>query len=187
MKERFESPLEIRNQIWKELGRATQDRHHAWRTPVLTNVSSDGDVNARTVVLRRVDGKLNQFQIYTDSRSSKVVELTAKPNALFVFWSSRLSWQLRVRTVISLMTAGDQVEQLWQQVKRTGSASDYLSRSAPGSPISSEAQTSLCGTHESANFSVLNAHVLEMDWLELARSGHRRARVTQDHWQWLVP
>jgi pyridoxamine 5'-phosphate oxidase len=116
VKVRLETPQEICHQIWKELGRATHDRHHAWRTPVLATVSSEGDANARTVVLRSVDSQLNQLQIYTDSRSSKAVELTANPSALFVFWSPRLSWQLRVRTTVTLVKSGDQVEQLWSQV-----------------------------------------------------------------------
>lgn len=30
VKVRLETPQEIRHQIWKELGRATHDRHHAW-------------------------------------------------------------------------------------------------------------------------------------------------------------
>jgi hypothetical protein len=187
VKVRLETPQEIRHQIWKELGRATHDRHHAWRTPVLATVSSEGDANARTVVLRSVDSQLNQLQIYTDSRSFKAVELTANPSALFVFWSPRLSWQLRVRTTVTLVKSGDQVEQLWSQVQHTGSAADYLSPSAPGSLIPSDVESSFSCQHQTINFAVLNAQVDEMDWLELARSGHRRARLTHDRWEWLVP
>ena len=187
MKERLHTPQEIRHRIWQELGRASLDRHHAWRTPLLATVSSDGDVNARTVVLRTVDSKLNQLQIFTDSRSRKAVELMAKPTALFVFWSPRLGWQLRVRTNAALLTQGAQVEQLWQQVKQSASAADYLSPLAPGSSIPSESQSSSSDTLQATHFSVLNAQVLEMDWLELDSSGHRRAKLTNDTWEWLVP
>ena len=45
MKKDVQTPQEIRQQIWMELGRASQDRHHAWRTPVLATVGVDGAVN----------------------------------------------------------------------------------------------------------------------------------------------
>jgi hypothetical protein len=28
---------------------------------------------------------------------------------------------------------------------------------------------------------------MEMDWLELASSGHRRAKISLDSWKWLIP
>jgi pyridoxine/pyridoxamine 5'-phosphate oxidase len=55
MKHGLDTSQDIRQQIWKELGRASVDRHHAWRTPVLATVGCDGSPNARTVVLRKVD------------------------------------------------------------------------------------------------------------------------------------
>jgi len=33
----------------------------------------------------------------------------------------------------------------------------------------------------------LSAQVNEIDWLELARGGHRRARLSADTWEWLTP
>ena len=83
--------------IWQELARATQDRHHAWRTPVLATLGVDGAPQARTVVLRHADAGQAVLHIYTDSRSPKVAELDAAPQVSLVFWSKRLSWQLRVR------------------------------------------------------------------------------------------
>jgi pyridoxine/pyridoxamine 5'-phosphate oxidase len=91
MKKNFQTPQEIRQQIWKELGRASQDRHHAWRTPVLATVNDCGAVNARTVVLRSVDQASQTLQIFTDQRSPKLVEIVNEPKAIFVFWSARLS------------------------------------------------------------------------------------------------
>jgi hypothetical protein len=37
------------------------------------------------------------------------------------------------------------------------------------------------------HFALLNAQVLQMDWLELGRGGHRRASMSANTWQWLVP
>jgi hypothetical protein len=38
-----------------------------------------------------------------------------------------------------------------------------------------------------AYFAVLRAKLLEMDWLELSRSGHRRAKLSEQTWHWVTP
>ena len=187
MKTYLLTPVEIRNQIWKELGRATQDRDHAWRTPVLATVCKNSLVNARTVVLRTADLTQGQIQIFTDARSTKVTEIAETSSAVVVFWSSKLSWQIRVRVDISALTTGPVVAALWDRVKQSASAGDYLSPSAPGSLLSSDASEAVEIGHVEPNFAVLNAQVREIDWLELARTGHRRARLTSDSWEWLTP
>lgn len=184
---RLETESEIQHQIWKELGRATQDRHHAWRTPVLATTSIDGGVNARTVVLRLVDTEASRFQIYTDARSCKVQELSSQPSAVFVFWSARLKWQLRAKVHVTLQTSGPQVDRLWSQVKQTPSATDYLSQLPPGVGIDSSHQSDDSSVTSANHFALLTAQVLELDWLELSSLGHRRARITHDSWEWLVP
>jgi hypothetical protein len=37
------------------------------------------------------------------------------------------------------------------------------------------------------SFALLRAQVLQMDWLELSRDGHRRARLSANTWEWLTP
>ncbi len=186
MNTELQSPQDIRQQIWKELGRASQDRHHARRTPVLATVGADGAANARTVVLRAVDAPRQSLRIYTDARSPKVGELVNESNALFVFWSARLSWQLRVRVAVSIDTEGPEVQALWQQIRQSASAGDYLGAMAPGSPCLDE-HMNASQTQDVNHFALLSATVLEMDWLELGRGGHRRARLRADTWQWLTP
>ena len=186
MKHKLQAPQEIRQQIWKELGRASQDRHHAWRTPVLATVGGDGTPHARTVVLRAVDAAEQTLHISTDGRSPKVRELAREPNALFVFWSARLNWQLRARVTISTETTGPEVETLWRRVQQSAAAADYLGSAVPGSPCG-DAPSGLAPAHSDHHFALMRAQVREMDWLELGRSGHRRARLLPDTWQWLTP
>ena len=186
MKQDFQTPQKIRQQIWKELGRASQDRHHAWRTPVLATVGVGCAVNARTVVLRGVDVASQTLQIFTDRRSPKVQEIIDQPMAMFVFWSARLNWQLRVRVCVANQTSGSQVEAHWQRVQQTAAAADYLGALAPGSPCP-ETLSALTLPQQNNNFTLLVAQVLEIDWLELGRAGHRRARLQQNTWQWLAP
>ena len=177
---------EIRQRIWTELQRATLDRHHEWRTPVLATVGTDGAPQARTVVLRHADAKLARLHIYTDSRSPKVAELVAQPSATLVFWSKRLSWQLRVRADISVQATGPEVAAVWNRVSQSAAAGDYLSAAAPGDalPVQQADSGAPASTHHLA---ILNVQVQEMDWLELARSGHRRAVFGAHAWAWRTP
>jgi hypothetical protein len=177
---------EIRHRIWVELERAAQDRHHEWRTPVLATIAKDGLPNARTVVLRSVDKKLQNLQFFTDRRSPKVSELAAQPASMLVFWSKRLNWQLRVRVQMEVQTTGLQVDAVWKRLSQSVAAGDYLSTDAPGTelPVGQEEPSRVTGTHHLA---ILVASVQEIDWLELRRSGHRRATFGQDTWEWQVP
>lgn len=194
MKPVHNTPEEIRAQIWKELVRATRDRHHVWRTPVLATTTPDGMPNARTVVLRKAskDEGNGVLEIYTDRRSPKVAELNEQPAACLVFWSSRLKWQLRLRVQVSIQTDGPYVESLWQTVKQSRAAGDYLGFLQPGEPVSVPLTETLANTtatdDEPENyFAVLTAQVVEIDWLELGLGQHRRARFTSDRWQWVKP
>lgn len=178
------TPSDIRHRIWIELDRATQDRHHAWRTPVLATTAQDGLPDARTVVLREADANAAHLRCYTDGRSAKVSQLSYRPDALLVFWSKHLNWQLRVRVSVTAHAAGPLVESVWARVSQSAAASDYLSPSAPGTALSAETATNATHKH---HLVVLSAQVHEIDWLELARGGHRRARLRADTWDWLTP
>lgn len=187
----LETPDEIRRRIWQELGRASLDRHHAWRTPVLATAADDGGVDARTVVLRSADAALTTLAFYTDQRSRKVADIAQRPDAMLVFWCNRLHWQLRVRARVSAQTSGPEVDALWQRVRQSPSAGDYLSPVAPGTPRA-DAHGMPQPASNLSHFTVLTAKVTEIDWLELGRSGHRRARMLTDAslpgaWEWLTP
>lgn len=174
---------ELVHRIWTELQRATVDRHHEWRTPVLATTGLDGLPQARTVVLRAADATASQLMFFTDRRSPKVAELQAVPAAAFVFWSKRLSWQLRIRVTMQVHTEGPLVDTAWSRVSQSAAAGDYLAAHAPGSPLGT-ATTAPTSAHHLA---VVSARIEHLDWLELARDGHRRASLTGSAVAWLVP
>ena len=180
---------EIRQRIWMELQRATQDRHHEWRTPVLATIGTDSLPQARTVVLRHADAKLCKLQIYTDSRSPKVAELVTKPDVVLAFWSKRLSWQLRVRAVASVQLVGPEVDAVWARVSQSPAAGDYLSMRAPGDllPNAGVAPVVEPELQQSHHLAIISAQVDSIDWLELARAGHRRAVFRAECCEWRVP
>jgi pyridoxamine 5'-phosphate oxidase len=190
MENSCQTPAEIRQRVWTELTRATRDRHHAWRTPVLATTGDDGLPDARTVVLRETDADAAQLRFFTDGRSAKVSQLADRPDAVLVFWSKRLNWQLRVRVSVTLHTEGPRVETVWARVSQSAAAGDYLSPSAPGTTrpeTSLSAQPHESGSQARHHLVIASAAVHEIDWLELARGGHRRARLRADDWEWLTP
>lgn len=177
------SDEDLYRRIWLELQRAAHDRHHDWRTPVLTSVDAHGAPQARTVVLRAVDMLAHELAFYTDSRSPKVAELQAEPQTALVFWSKRLSWQLRVQAHVRVDTTGPLIDAAWSRVSQSAAAGDYLSATAPGSPLSLPGGA----PDKQHNMAILTAQVKVFDWLELARSGHRRALVSSERLEWRVP
>jgi hypothetical protein len=190
----LETAQAIKARIWQELERASRDRHHEWRTPVLASIGLAQQPSARTVVLREVNRQEKCFEIYSDRRSPKIAELKQHPCALLHFWSKRLHWQLRVAVKVHVLESGPDVESRWDRLKLTAAARDYLSPYPPGSLMEKPSEPSgakgikrIQDQEIAHNFCVIRAGFIEMDWLELHAEGHRRARFSVDEWQWLLP
>ncbi len=176
--------------VWQELARAPHDRHHDWRTPVLATQGLEGEPQARTVVLRQADVASRTLTVFTDARSPKCAELSAQPAAQLVFWSARLGWQLRVPVRAVVLESGAVVSEAWARMRQSRAAADYLSAEAPGSPLADGGSASAISSAsaDAHHFAVLQFQAGDIDWLELHREGHRRARMTRagDVWP-LVP
>lgn len=176
--------------VWQELTRAPHDRHHDWRTPVLATQGLAGEPQARTVVLRHADVASGTLTVFTDARSPKCAELSAQPAAQLLFWSARLGWQLRLPVRAVVLTTGAVVDEAWARMRQSRAAADYLSAEAPGSPLATAEPTTSPAPPltDAYHLAVLQFQAADIDWLELHREGHRRARITRagDVWP-LVP
>lgn len=185
MNERLAMLSEIHTEVWRQLARAPRDKHHAWRTPVLA--TRHGELaDARTVVLREIDGPSRTLLIYTDERAGKVAQLQQHPLGTLVMWSSSLGWQLRCRVRLALMPSGLATSSRWARIKLSPAGQDYLSPLPPGAPL--DAPQAL--PHEAVareHFGVIEAQVESIDWLELHRDGHRRALFKGETSHWLQP
>ena len=170
--------------LWANLRTAVHTRGHAWRTATLATVTPAGLPDARTVVLREVDAAARLLCFYTDARSPKVAQMQRQPQGLLVLWSAELGWQLRLQVHLTVETSGLAVSSRWATLQMTPAAQDYLSPLPPGSPL-----TTLAPANRSrAHFAVVEARVQQMDWLDLAAAGHRRAGFGPDGVaRWLQP
>lgn len=172
----------IKAAIWQNLELSVSERGHQWRTPVLATIDTAGTPQARTVVLRSVNTAAQQLRIFTDKRSPKVEELLQQPRASLLFWSSSLSWQVRISAQISVITEGEAIDQAWARISKSAAASDYLTFEAPGSPL-----PAMMRKADSHALAILEAQAEEIDWLEINPGGHRRARLSREKEEWLVP
>lgn len=167
---------------WAELSRATQHPGHAWRQTTLATV--DGEhADARIVILREVQAGARQLVFFTDDRSPKLAQIRLNPNGTLLMWSRLLGWQLRLRVQLEALSDGLAVSSRWARMKLSAAAQDYLSSSAPGTPLSEPS------TEPGARpyFTVVTATVQRMDWLELHPEGHRRALFDAEGARWVQP
>jgi pyridoxamine 5'-phosphate oxidase len=197
----LEDLAHIRAALWAELTRATNDKHHEWRTGALATVN--GEVaDARTVVLREVDAPAQTLRFFSDARAGKVAQIQAHPHGTLLMWSRRLSWQLRLRVTLSTQTEGLAVSSRWARLKLSPAAQDYLAPLAPGVALQTPtavgnrtsdtnsnrtAGATTTVTEQRAYFALLTANVVSMDWLELRATGHRRAVFDAANARWVTP
>lgn len=173
----------LRERLWLELQRATEDRAHGWRTPVLA--TRDGDeVDARTLILREVDAAAQVLTCYTDARSPKVAQIAVHPQGKLVAWCPALQWQLRLTLRLQAELDGLAVSSRWTRLALRPQAQDYLSPLPPGAPLPTPVAPPRAGR---GHFALLRAEVLAIDWLGLRADGHRRARFDADGARWITP
>jgi len=166
-------------QLWHYLGKIAQDSGHPARVISLASVDQQGAAQVRSVILREVEPW--SLSVYTDSRSPKVAQLRQDPRAEILIWDPDPRWQLRFSAQAEVVL-GPETDRLWQRIKGTSAASDYLAPQAPGAPLASETEAL-----DEPAIAILRFKVIKIDWLELNPSGHRRQRLTPDGVEALVP
>ena len=179
---RIESLRLLETACWQELERAAREREHGWRIMTLATVEGE-QAHARSVTLRGADAAARRLVFYTDDRSPKLAQLQRNPLGTLLAWCPQLSWQVRLQVRLVQETDAALVGERWARLRMTPAAQDYLSPMAPGEPLSHPGQER--GSRE--HFSIVNAEVLSLDWLELHPEGHRRALFSTGGPQWVQP
>jgi pyridoxamine 5'-phosphate oxidase len=195
MTARLQQLDEIEQRIWSELESCVTLRQrsapgepvaspppHEWRIAVLATVT-DGQADARSIVLREVDAPERRLVFYTDARSPKVRQIEAAPQGTLIFFSHELGWQLRMQVRLAVETAGLSVSSRWAKLQTSAGAHDYLAAAAPGSPL--DAPLSDLGVR--GHFAMVEAMAETVDWLELDPAGHRRAIFGGHGAKWVQP
>lgn len=187
---------QILDYSWSQLANAPNQRRHSWRTAVVANLVGQR-VLQRTVVLRKAIASKRILRFYTDIRSTKIQPLPNNGSFSWLFYDPRRQIQLRLQTEASLIQ-GDDAAEIWERVN-PHTLKDYASISAPGTVFDGENEL-LHPPNEKElflrareNFVVVDCLAAEIEFLQLHRDGHRRARFTWEEtkgqWDacWLVP
>jgi len=91
----------------------------------LATASPNGEISARTVLLRGLDAR--GFVFYTNRASAKAVELAANPRAALVFHWREQERQVRITGPVTPVAA-DEADEYWQTRPRGHRISAWASR-----------------------------------------------------------
>lgn len=188
------SPLldAVRGEAFRLMARGVADRRSPFRSPTLVTSGTDGCPRPRTVVLRAFDPGLRRVVVHSDARAAKMAELAADPRAALHVWDAGQQVQVQLAGTAARQP-DDAARAEWARL-HAGSRAAYRVRPTPGTPLDDPASADADRLDDDAayaNFAVIHLEVTGMEWLHLARDGHRRAAFTWagDAWQgrWLVP
>ncbi len=183
---------EVRADAFRRLSRGVADRRSPFRTPTLATLGGDGCPRLRTVVLRGFDPAARRITVHSDLRAAKIGEIGADPRVALHIWDDGAQVQIRLDGTAAVQSgAAAQGEWDWLH---SGSRASYRIRPMPGTVLADPATADADQVEEefaSKHFAVIVVFVTGLEWLHLARDGHRRAAFawTDAGMQadWLVP
>jgi 3-hydroxyisobutyrate dehydrogenase len=192
---------EIQQQAWSLLEYGSQNPGDAFYTGSLGTQSGLG-VGLRTLVLREANTVQKILIAYSDIRASKIQEIMHTPFVSFLFWDSERKIQLRLSGKATVFATGELTDQHWKRASLSNRRS-YLAIPAPGSPqpvptsglpegLDSREPTQEESEKGRVNFAVIVIGVQHLDWLHLAKGGHRRAIFRYEEGKlaeasWVIP
>lgn len=169
--------------IKQQLTRAAVDVKHDLHQIYIATVGNHYP-EVRTVILRAVNWDKNQLVFYTDVRSKKYTELLANNKISLMGYNHQKSYQIRIRGNAFLHHADEIAEQNWRKqgvssrrVYLASNPGEVLSHPSNGLSDFHNLQDLQLDSTETGfnNFVCVIVDIHELDWLLIARQGHRRA------------
>ncbi|KMO12312.1 pyridoxamine 5'-phosphate oxidase family protein [Methylobacterium platani] len=171
------------DETWRRLeeGAAHQSGFH---TPALATIGRDGAPRLRTVVLRGVDRTLRTLRVHCDARSGKAAEIAADPRAALHAYDPKAKLQVRIEGTARLHGQDAVARAAWA-ASRPMSRVCYATSPGPGTPLAEGGATIQPRDDEAVEagfpeFRVIVLTAARLEFLYLARQGHRRALFTWD-------
>ncbi|QTO21920.1 pyridoxamine 5'-phosphate oxidase family protein [Burkholderia seminalis] len=173
-----ESLAQTYDRIWSCLETGVGARRSPFTMLQAATLGLDGTPKVRTIVLRQVSRADRVLSFHTDARSEKVAELRRDPRFSIVANDLDALVQIRAQGIASICEDEAQRRAIWAS-SRPHTLLLYRAPLPPGTPIASPEHAHIDGTAPSGdgyeNFCLIHMTVTRIDWLELARTGHRRA------------
>ncbi|WP_193101334.1 pyridoxamine 5'-phosphate oxidase family protein [Burkholderia sp. Z1] len=176
-----ESLTETYDRLWSCLESGVSVQRSPFTMLQAATLGVDGAPKVRTIVLRQVSRADRVLSFHTDARSEKVAELRRDPRIALVANDLDALVQIRAEGVASICDDEAQRRAIWQS-SRPHTLLLYRAPLPPGTPVASPEAAHVAANEGAAasddgyeNFCLLHVTVKRLDWLELARAGHRRA------------
>ncbi|AOJ77614.1 pyridoxamine 5'-phosphate oxidase family protein [Burkholderia ubonensis] len=176
-----DSLAHVYDRLWSCLESGVGPQRSPFTMLQAATLGLDGAPKVRTLVLRQVRRAGHVLSFHTDARSEKVAELRRDPRIALIGVDLDALVQIRVEGVASICADEAQRRAVWQ-ASRPHTLLLYRAPLPPGTPIDAPghahvapAPSTASAADGYANFCVLDVAVTRIDWLDLARSGHRRA------------
>ncbi|PPR43955.1 MAG: hypothetical protein CFH21_00596 [Alphaproteobacteria bacterium MarineAlpha5_Bin11] len=195
------NPQNIFKRICSDLKTAVEDRLHEYHLGVFTNQNLENIPTSRTVVLRDFNINHKTLSFHSDSRSTKIREIKKNNECFFLFYSSRLKQQLRIKVVSSVQYNNIISANAWDKTSLM-SRKCYLATMPPGSDcniptdgIPKHLQGKEPDFNESengyVNFCVITNQIINVEWLYLSSDGHKRIifnwKDKEPEFKWKIP
>ena len=189
---------DLEKDCWLRLVNGAIKSRDPFHTPCVATIDS-GEVNMRTVVLRKALSSLRELRFHTDTRSNKWKELAINNSISALFYDASSRIQLRAKGKAELHFNNGITAEAWTKTALS-SRRCYLTNGSPSS--FSEIPTSgLTEKIEQENFTleesevgkehfgIVAIQVESIEWLWLHHAGHRRAffDYVNDCNSWMIP
>ncbi|MGY6242116.1 pyridoxamine 5'-phosphate oxidase family protein [Burkholderia ambifaria] len=192
-----ESLTQTYDRLWSCLESGVGTQRSPFTMMQAATLGLDGAPKVRTIVLRQVSRADRLLAFHTDARSEKVAELRRDPRIAVVANDLDALVQIRAEGVASICDDEAQRRAIWQS-SRPHTLLLYRAPLRPSTPIESPEEAHVTPSPGDAptddgyrNFCLVHVTVTRIDWLELARGGHRRAvfDVNDDGYEgrWIAP
>ena len=170
---------------WAQIYRGKADKKSPARYPTFVTSSTDCVPNARTLVMRRSDRENNQIDFYTDTASSKMMELDKNPRAGIHIWLPKVQLQIKMDVVVEIKV-GDITIPSWNNVP-DNSKITYGTIPNPGNVI--ESPFAYDYAPDQKRFAVLVCHIESIQLLLLGVKHIRANYKKKTNWkgEWLSP
>lgn len=160
---------------------------------------NNGEINIRTVVLRKAILLSRLLRFHTDIRSMKWKDLQSNNSISCLFYDPKSRIQIRAKGKAKLHFNDDITIDEWQKTTLTGRRS-YLTHFSPSSftelptsglPVHIEQDNFTLEESEigQQNFGIVSIRVESIEWLCLNDTGHRRAYFDyiKNSYRWMIP
>lgn len=166
------------------LTRGKADRRSPFHTPTIATVDEHGCPQLRTIVLRVAQQKDARLRFHTDRRSRKIQEIQAQPCVSLHFYDKKAKIQLRATGQAIAHVDGAEKEAAWA-ASREMSRECYRIDKAPGTFVDNSDDWVIPAEPDDPeqgrdNFVPVDIKLNSIEWLYLARGGHRRALFHTD-------